>query len=383
MFTSIIPHTDMLTREALKSVSAPYVPPCLSMFMPTVRLGDQVRQNSIRFKNLVGRAEALLEQHGLTPAGIDVLTAPLRDLERQHGFWEQQGDGLAVYLAHDFYVHFRLARAVEARVEVGTRFFVLPLIPLLDLTLPFHLLVLDAAGVRLYKGDGYQLEDIPLNHVALSLDAHLRNIERERSVQWHTSGGASGAASAIFYGQGNEGDDTTHKDDLRAWFQRIDRAIAEHVSHTDVPFILAGVAVNRGMFREVSRRAPAIAAEIDVNPTKTDVRSLHARAWSAIGAQAANAHAAALERLEMRLERGALAVTGIRPVIAAARSGRVEAIYVPQNARVEGRLDAETGAITFGPGEDLINLAAHETLYHGGSVILTQKRDELAAALRY
>ena len=76
---------DVLNREILNDLSQKSGQYLLSLFMPTHRVGREMQQDPIRFKNLLSSAEQRLEERGLR-----ILAAPERwpgliHLSRFHG----------------------------------------------------------------------------------------------------------------------------------------------------------------------------------------------------------------------------------------------------------------------------------------------------------
>lgn len=72
---------------------------CVSIFMPTHTAGSQVRQDPIRFKNLLRDANRLLEP--LEGGEVDSIREELESLRNLVGdvhFWEHQEAGMAAYL---------------------------------------------------------------------------------------------------------------------------------------------------------------------------------------------------------------------------------------------------------------------------------------------
>lgn len=378
MSIAIHPHADVLTQATLDLLIAPHTMLCLSLYMPSIRKGDQVRQNPIRFKNLVNAVEVELASRDLDQAARAALLSSLHMLEADTDFWAQPSDGLALFISPDFELRLLLPAVVPETVTAGAHFEILPLIPLLVYQLPFHLLTLDAGAIHLYHGDGYGLEELSLPGVPLSLEEYLRHTERERQLRFHSIT----TTSSVYHGQGSGGDETIRKDDLRAWFQRIDHAAADVVGRGDTPFILAGAAQNRGLFHEMTRRLPPVTGEIELHVAHLDLTALHAHAWRIVETQAQQAHKAALSHLRERAG-SPRTMFGLEAILPAAQVGRVEALYAPQDGHAPGKIDAETGEVTLGEGENLLNLAAHETLRHGGRVLITAPGSATAATLRY
>jgi hypothetical protein len=84
--TSEARQMDLLNKEDLIQVAECHEPPCVSLFMPTIRAGHQVEQNLIRFRNLLRQAEVDLAAGGLKSLQVQELLKPARALSGQAPF---------------------------------------------------------------------------------------------------------------------------------------------------------------------------------------------------------------------------------------------------------------------------------------------------------
>jgi DNA polymerase I-like protein with 3'-5' exonuclease and polymerase domains len=55
----------LLSTDELKSLIENSTSPCISIYMPMEKAGSEIRQNPIRFKNLMREAEQRLEEMGI------------------------------------------------------------------------------------------------------------------------------------------------------------------------------------------------------------------------------------------------------------------------------------------------------------------------------
>ncbi|MCC6612357.1 MAG: hypothetical protein IT320_02705 [Anaerolineae bacterium] len=370
-------HIDALTPERLARLVNVHGALCLSLYMPTVRSGDQTRQNPIRYKNLCKRAADMLAERQTPGAVVDALTARLGELDGgDPRFWEHQSDGLAVFVSEDDFDSLRLPQTFAECVCIGATFDVLSLLPALRLNARFALLNLDLNRVRLYTGSALSLDVIDLPDVAESLRDHLGSIEHERQLRMHSVGGDGG--SVVFHGHGP--DDRTRKDEMREFFRLLDAALCRALAAEHLPLVLAGTPANRGLYREVSRYPHLMGAGIEIDREADDPGSLHARALPVARALAESEVQAALARMQT----GARRVTGIEAVLPAAQAGRIDTLFVPEDLRIPGRFDADQGILHGeGDGDDLLNQAVVFTLVQGGQVYSVAPSASPAALLRY
>ena len=78
---------------------------CISIFIPTHRAGKKVlnEADSLVLKNQLKDVKEKLERKGLQNDVIDKMTAPVQKLIDDSGFWREQSDGLALFIAEYFY----------------------------------------------------------------------------------------------------------------------------------------------------------------------------------------------------------------------------------------------------------------------------------------
>lgn len=369
---------DQLSKEELKELLAPCGDHCISLYMPTNRAPVEGRQDLIRFKNMVRDAEERLIRGGLRPPEAKEYLAPLLRLLDDLAFWQYRGDGLALFYSRDTIRHFRLPMRFEELAVVANRFHLKPLIPLLTEDSGFYVLALSQNEIRLIQGNRYGAWAVELEDIPTSLIEALRYDDPEKQLQFHskTSSGA-GRRHAVFFAHGVGVDDS--KDDIRRYLQLIDRGLKEVLRQNRVPLILAGVDYLASIYREVNSYPNLMVEGIIGNPELLSPEELHARAWKLIRPRFIKAREEAISQYKQ------LAGTGktsreIAEIVPAAAQGRVEKLVVALDVQVWGSFSPDRGSVELhgGPAagsEDLLDLAAFETLLNGGMVYTVAPED--------
>jgi len=91
---------DFLRQSDLHQLLEVSATPCVSVFTPIQRAGKETQQNPVRLRNGLDEAQSRLTAAGMRRAEACELLKPGRDLQANASFWrEQQGDGLALFLA--------------------------------------------------------------------------------------------------------------------------------------------------------------------------------------------------------------------------------------------------------------------------------------------
>jgi hypothetical protein len=256
-------------------------------------------------------------------------------------------------------------------VRVSDRYHMRPLLPFVDSSSAFWLLAISQKRVRLYEGSRTALAEVPAEGVPASLADAMRWDDFEKSsLQFHTgTSGTGGRRPAVFHGTG----EVEVKDELLRFFRAIDRGLHEHLRDSHAPLILAGVDYLIPIYREVNT-FPALAGEtITGNPDSIGESTLHANALTILDGLAA---AERLSLAEQVKEAWGSAKTTPDPaaIVRAAHHGRVDTLLLTDVEHWWGTYDSTADTISTRPtpvngDEDLLDLAALQTLEHGGSVM--------------
>jgi len=362
---------NTLSRDELKMLVAEQGGLCVSIFMPAHGAGPETQQAPIRFRNLLRDAEERLVAEGLRLPDAKKLLTPAQELLSDGFFWRHLSDGLAMFLSPNVFRHYRLPLTFQERLVLAPRFYVRPLLPLLCDDGRFYILALSQNAIRLLQGTHFSVSEMSLEHIPANLAEALRDEAPEKELQFR-SGAPVGAGKwgAIFYG----GSDVSRemKDGLLRYCHQIDQGLHELIQERPVPLVLAGVDYLLHIYREVSRYPHLMEAEIIGNPDRLNPDDLHARAWDIVQPHFQTQQARAAARFR-QLAGSKRASTHIRTVIPEANRGRVETLFVAAESELWGTFDLQTSRVAVHPtreagDEDLVNLAATQTLLAGGTV---------------
>lgn len=362
---------DKITREELKELSAHSRELCLSLFMPAFRAGRETEQNPIRFKNLLKEAENRLSASGARPPEIQELLTPARSLADDPLFWQHQGDGLAVFLAADYFKSYRLPLSFRESVFLGRRFHFTPLLPYFSGEGRFYVLALSRNMIRLLEGSRHSVDEVDVESILPNLGDAFRFDRFEKQLQFHTgtAAGRSGGRAAIFHGHDPSDEE---KGRLLRWFRKIDEDLPDILRGSRSPLVLAGVEYLLHLYREVNSYPFLLDEGVPGNADDLRPEELHGRAWP-IAEKALSREAEQALARYAELTGSENASSNVEKVLEGAHHGRVDILFVDGEARMTGCFDPEenrvlTGEACGGEEEDLLNLAAVQTLIHGGTV---------------
>jgi hypothetical protein len=365
---------------------------CVSIYMPSHRAGPETRQDPVRLKNLLGRAEERLMEAGLRRPDARKLLAPAGALMGDGDFWQYQGDGLALFLSSGLRRAYRLPVSFEELVTVNDRFHVKPLLKLLTGDGRFMVLALSQNQIRLLQGRRQTVSEVELEEVPQSL-ADVAVHREMRVVQWHTGaaptgGGGGGRRAAVFHGHGPEEDQEV----IRKYLRSIDEGLRQAVPDERSPLVLAGVDSLLDLYRQVTSYPNVLPDAVSGNPDALRPHELHDRAWAVVEPHFRKEMEAAAERYREMAGTG-LAVPGVAEVVPPAVHGRVETLWVAVGIQRWGRYVQDRNEVEVrdrpGPGDhDLLDLAAVQTLVNSGTVYAVDPGEipadaPAAALLRY
>lgn len=366
--------------------------PCISLFMPTHRAPTEKKEDRVRLKNLLHQAQALLVHRGLRTTEASDLLQPVRDLLETDLFWEHTLDGLAVFAARGFFRHYVTPLSLRERMVAGESFYLKPLLPLLHTGGRYFLLALSQKRVALLEGSREGLDELPVPGLPQSLaDAlALEAYPPEQYIGFHAQSPKAGRRKTIFHGHEEEAQEATRY--LHDFCHRVNEKVSSFLHGEQAPLVLAAVEYLHPLYAEANSYPHLLAEGVCGNPEEFNVEELYRRSWSIVQRAA---EAELTQALQEYAARGADPKISQDPgaVIAAARAGRVERLFVAEGEERWGTLDPATLEVRVHEhprpeDRELLDEAAVRTLLTGGRVYTVPGermpgRAALAALFRY
>jgi len=388
---------DLLTKDGLETLLAEHEAPCVSLFMPTERKGNETQQNGVRLKNLLRDAEEKALRAGIRSPDIRQLLDPARARIIDSLFWQHQGDGLAVFLSPESTFFYRLPFPFDPLVVIGKRFHLKPLLPILSDDGHFYIVALSQKNVRLLEGTHYTVNEVPLEGIPTSLTEILQRYDFEVSLQMEQTTGPGmtrGRPAVEFHGHGANVDEAKMKKRILEFLHELDRGLYDLLGDTRAPVVVAGVEYIRALYRQVSSFKHLMEEGIDSNPDGLPAKELHQRGWAIVNPLFHREREEAVHRyLQLLGSKDPRGLKNLEPCLQAAYSARIETLFVPQDQAYWGTFDSRTLRVSVRneprPGdEDLLNVAIVYTLENKGKVHVFAKRDMpdeqfVAAIARY
>jgi hypothetical protein len=384
-----------LTHDDLRGLLVERKGPAVSIFLPTERVAVAAEQNSVRLKNLIGRASERLAARRLRKTDACALLAPLKGLISDATFWRRRLDGLAVFRTPDLFAAHRLPFATDELVVVGEHLHTKPLLPAL-IEGHYYVLALSQGAVRLLRATRYGVEEIDLQGLGIpqNLAEALRYDDLQKpELQHHPTmppGGRAeaGPASAgrgggrrrhAFHGHGEGGEDL--KVEILRYFHGVDAGISRLLAGERAPLVLAGVDFLHPLYRQASSYQFILERGLEGNPEQLSAAQLHERTLPLVEEHFRAPLQAARARYGNAVGTG-LTSSDLPEVLVGAHGGRVDSLWLRRGEESWGRFDAASGAVATSPeqaDEDLFDLAARQTILHRGHVWLVDPEDMPAA----
>ncbi len=355
--------------ELAELLSSESQAPCISIYQPTHRCHPDNQQDPIRFRNLIKTVEDSLRQKH-SQHEIKSLLEPFHSLAGEADFWNHTADGLAVLGAANFFRVFQFSRTVAELGIVADTFHVKPLIRILQSADRYQILALSRKAFQLFEGNRDGLNEVqPARGVPHTI-AEALGEEQHEAQKGVISKGTGGS---VHYGSGSR------KDELDAqtekFFRAVDRTILEHYSRpSHLPLILAALTENQAPFRHVSHNTSLVPEGIEINPDAVSLDDLRERAWRIAEPHYLARLAKLTDEYGVTRPKG-LATDDLADAADAAVAGRVSTLLIEADRQIPGRINPETGRISFDdlahPGvDDLLDDLAEIVLKKGGDVVV-------------
>ncbi len=358
--------------------------PCITICQPTFRTGQETRENPIRLRNAVSAAIEQLMKTGHSKAEAAQFLTPVQDLNTSRDFWLHPADGLAVFVAPEFFRYYRVPLSLREDVVVADHFSLKQLLPLFTEDGRFYILALSQKQIRFFDATRTGIQERVVPDMVRSIEDLKQFEEVEAHLQGHTmSLTRSTRTDIVFHGQGNIADKTTYKADVSQYLQLVSRQLERFLGAETAPLVLAAVEYEQSFYRQVNSYHNLLENGIVGNPDGLDEEEIHEAAWRVVEPHFAEARKTALEHY------GDLSGTDktsdrIEEILPAAFYGRVRMLFLRGNARVWGRFDADTQSIVThdrprDDDTDLLDLATIYVLQNRG-IVYALGEDEMPGA---
>jgi hypothetical protein len=349
---------------------APHQPPCVSIYMPTLRAEPPAAENGRLFRDLVEKARDSLSR-GYGERDVGPLVDRIMAVPDEPGFWTAPRDGLAVFASPDLLRVIDLKTRVDSRVDVADSFHVKPLIRMMQSDRRYHVLALTLKHADLYEATQYDIRRLPAPNVPQDPDT----VSKMRMSNQITATDDIRTASTQHPQEGTSTGGVSEERFMRA----VDQAIWEQFSRdSHLPLILVADEKRHTAFRAVSKNIHLMEKGLTLDPNGIDPARIHRETWALLEPQF-QAEAQDLVDRFMAARARKLGSDELQPVVAAAAVGRVDTLLIDADRHIPGRIEdaGDGGTFQFRPADaadpradDVLDDLAEMVLKTEGAVLV-------------
>lgn len=382
-----------ITKEEVIGLSNVRTPLCVSVYMPTVKGGPEVRQNPVRLKNLLRKAEESLDALGVAAAETQQLLEPVSVLysEGDARFWARLARGLAIFTCSEGVSVYKVPFEIKETMTTGSTCYLRPLLDLWSLPTEYCVLAISQKKARLVRFAHDEATDVASWDAAEFPALRFESGNDSGSLQGHTIGqGSRGSQQVVHHGHEERMEHPERR--VLPFFREVDKKVRSLLHQSSAPLILAGADYLHPVYKEANSYSNLLEEGVAGNPEGWGPEELTDRARHVT------------ERLSRETVEGAIAAyrevhgtergsDDLTTSLLAALDGRVDTLLIARDFNAWGQTDKANRAIDIHrkrkPGdEELLNIAAVWTLQNGGVALSIDsatmpEHAEIAALLRY
>lgn len=347
--------------------------PSVSIYLPMARKSDKTLKNPIRYKNAVKEVEKQMDHAGYDVRDIRAVVTRLNESVEEYEFFQEQLDGLAVFLADEFLQLIKLPVRLEYQVEVQDTLDIRPLIQVMQNDIEFYIVVLSQKKARLLKASKFTIAEITLDsETPTSFEDAMRFDTPQDQLQYKMISGASGGSTAIYHGH-TESDQ--EKKNLLRYLGMLDRGISRAIADHDLPIMLFGLDYLHPIYRDASALPNIAGFGIQKNADELTIDTIQGEAWEAVSKNMTLASKKAIREYK-NLAGSKKFETNMKEIPLVAANGRVDTLFVDKQDHLFGIIDLESQSVDLHGSEkeqgaaELINFSVKHTLMNGGEVFV-------------
>ncbi|WP_207425603.1 hypothetical protein [Pedobacter sp. SYSU D00535] len=388
---------EIISKEEFTELANYQSDVCISIYIPTHAAGIAVneRYDTIVFKNNVQRAKVELNGKGIDPREVDTLLAPAFELVRDEEFWNQQLQGLAVFISKGFFKIFKLPLTVKEELLVNSSFLLTPLLPVMERRHKFYLLVLSKKDCKFYECDQFEMKKLEVEGLPYNIDDVVPFEQKERRQTHRRAGAGAGGAAIVganFHGHGTGLSD--EEEYLEQYFKEVDQTLWTEVLHNQhVPLVIAAVEYEAALYRQISNYKHISDVTLTGNYEHEDRQSIYLKVKERMAPYFKEYVNDALKNFYNN-STTQLSSSVPSEVVPAAYYAQVSDLFVEKNQHLWGTFNEKDNVIEIHDekreGDDcLINKAIIKTIMNGGEVHMLDKekmpvdQSPIAAFLRF
>lgn len=375
----------MITRENILNLANQQSDICISIYMSTHKMGEEVQQDPIRLKNLLNEADKQLQEHGISEQKIEQLLEEPKALLDNSIFWQHNDNGLALFINEEDFKYYRLPNSFEEKVMIDDHFLITPLVPMISLEGTYCVLVLSQKKIRLLRCTRTNFEEVELKESPTNMDEFLKYNEYEKNI----ASSVNARAQKRFHGWG---DGALERNDVENYLKTVENEITSIMRKWNDPLILMGIKEVVALYKKVNHYNRIVDQSVTENPDPKTNEEVKDQGWKVVQSYFLQDMYNDMQRFG-DLTDSEKQSENLTKIVEAAYYGKIDSLFVSLGEHSWGWFDPERDVVHHSSepknGEhDLINMAAIKTLTQSGNVYALNKEDmpnnaHIAAIFRY
>ncbi|RQD78144.1 MAG: hypothetical protein D5S01_01795 [Halanaerobium sp. MSAO_Bac5] len=356
-----------VNHEILKDLISCQDSPCVSIYMSTkpVRKGE-FKKLEIEFKNLLQETEKKLKDiWDYKQRDVDKFLDEAAALAADINFWQEQKEGLAVFISENQFDFFKLPIDIYNSTHVSQCFNLKQLISGLWYDKKYYILALSPNFNQLYRADRNTLAEIELKELPTNIKEFL-NIDDE-GAQGYQSMARAGSAS-VFHGEGAADDD---QEDLLHYLKEIDRVVFKKLKSKDDYLLIVADDKLFSLYKdEINSYSNLLDENLSGNVKDMNRKELKEKSWEIVEPHIHD-YLKSVKDQFAELKGSEKISKELEDIIEAAYFSRVDSLLINKKADKEGVFSPEEKEIkdvNDRENYDLYNYAAVQTILNGGKV---------------
>ncbi len=361
-----------ITKDVIERLIAIKEGPCISVYMPTKAAASvEVKKMPIQLKNLLNIIKKdLQEKHAMGTRSIDELLKPATDLLEDRIFWQNQKEGLAIFISPGEFYYFKVNTDLPEKSTVSSYFNIVPLIPELMTNNIFYVLAISRNKNRIFQCSKGSIVQLTIDGIPENLKEVTRVEDSEKGISFHSSGAVG--SGVVFHGVGEI--DAERKEELLQYFRQIDQGLNKYIDKKNKsPLIIMSVKDLFSTYSEINTYPYLLKDSLEGNPDECTSDAIHKNAL-AIVADYFHEQFEAIVSTYHDLKGTGKTSTQLEDVVSAAYFSRVEQLFIKNNTSQSGHFVPEENKVYLDDNEidqyDLYNFAAIKTISNGGEVFV-------------
>ncbi|MFP4664467.1 MAG: hypothetical protein ACLFM1_08565 [Bacteroidales bacterium] len=382
---------ELFNQSDFERLAKVHEPHCLSIFIPTFRAGQEVKQEhaSKTLKNVLKDVRQDLADRNFSENETEAFLRPVVKLVDDKEFWTLQSDGLALFLTDKGMEMFKIPIHFEAYHYLADHHFLKPLIPMLNKDNTFYLLALSIENLKLYECTPHTIAEIDTS----DFPQQLEDVVGYDKVPDHLNlrSGQDDQGRAIYHGHGSAKD--SRPEEIKKFVREVDKQICTIIGDQSVPLILATDEQLHGVFRQVSKYKSLADTFIPGNPEHDDVVELHQIAYEKLQDKFGKKKKEKINAF-LNVSATGKAITDIANIVPASVHGQIDSLFIRRDKDAFGLYDKANNTVIIDEEKmpqnaSLYNLAAINTILNSGNVYVMDaeemplKNTNANALLRY